>query len=396
MKSEKLIGYIHHPETIGTETLRELSELVSRYPYFQTARMLYLKALYLKDSARFKNELRTGTVHITNHKQLYRYLNHQLHFDSPDRQEAAYPNLTDVVDERIREIQGHTVVSSLGIPAYPTPEECQSPREQEIVTFNLQPPVTATRPQPVPPPAPRRPVPEESGPVISNPIQLDQIPGVIDDYEDTAKSPDTTREAPAFATNGNYNRPTATPAAPTVLTEQASPKSASLPPMPPERPAAPLTMDLDLDDEPVAPAKPTVPVTPPAQQAQHPEMRPVLDTPEIRSSAYQLNRAEASTTPLVPRKARKKKDELIERFIQTDPGMPKIDPQAADTRDLSKENPYGEEELFSETLAKIYVRQHLYEKAIATYIKLSLKYPEKSVYFAHRIEEIKENSINKE
>ena len=96
------------------------------------------------------------------------------------------------------------------------------------------------------------------------------------------------------------------------------------------------------------------------------------------------------------RKSRKKKDDLIERFIQSEPIMPKITSASTDNRDLSKENPYIQEELFSETLAKIYVKQHLYEKAISTYIKLSLKYPEKSVYFADRIEKIKENINNKE
>ncbi|MGV8091538.1 MAG: hypothetical protein AB2L24_06680 [Mangrovibacterium sp.] len=43
----------------------------------------------------------------------------------------------------------------------------------------------------------------------------------------------------------------------------------------------------------------------------------------------------------------------------------------------------------TETLARIYAKQGLYQEAIQAYEKLSLKYPEKNTYFVSQIEEIK-------
>lgn len=234
MKNEQIIELIRHPEKISPNSLQDLHDLVERYPYFQSIRILYLKALYLSGSNDFSKELKKSTVHITDHKQFFKYLNAQIDFA---------PLSTEAMIER----------------------------------------------QPA----------ETSSPVFS--------------------------------------------------------------------------IDVDLNDDETNFPTETAPIV-----------------PETILTTETENENETVSSPY------RKKDELIDRFILSEPVMPKITAGAAEIRDLSQDNPYSQEELFSETLAKIYLKQHLYEKAIATYIKLSLKYPEKSIYFADRIEKIKENINKKE
>jgi hypothetical protein len=57
-------------------------------------------------------------------------------------------------------------------------------------------------------------------------------------------------------------------------------------------------------------------------------------------------------------------------------------------------DPGSEDEFITETLAKIYIKQGLYVKAINAFQKLKLKFPEKSIYFAKQIDEVN-NLLNK-
>ncbi len=82
-------------------------------------------------------------------------------------------------------------------------------------------------------------------------------------------------------------------------------------------------------------------------------------------------------------------DHLIRDFIRQEPGPIRADNQTGLKGDVSKDSIAENDAFITDTLAKIYVKQGLYAKAIYAYEKLSLKYPEKSAYFAAQIEKIK-------
>lgn len=84
---------------------------------------------------------------------------------------------------------------------------------------------------------------------------------------------------------------------------------------------------------------------------------------------------------------KKKKLDLIDKFIENNP---KITPIAKDAtvpviETFADDTSY----LMTETLARVYLEQKKYSKAIQAYEILILKYPEKSSFFADRISDIK-------
>jgi tetratricopeptide (TPR) repeat protein len=84
--------------------------------------------------------------------------------------------------------------------------------------------------------------------------------------------------------------------------------------------------------------------------------------------------------------------DLIDQFIKINPKIPLSKENMTVQSDLITEDhelDSENEEFITETLSRIYLKQGYYQKAIDSFQRLSLKFPEKSVYFAQQIEEIK-------
>ncbi|MDF0707371.1 hypothetical protein [Flagellimonas okinawensis] len=107
------------------------------------------------------------------------------------------------------------------------------------------------------------------------------------------------------------------------------------------------------------------------------------DEPVVEQNTNEDNRDENVLDEL----ERKKKFELLDKFIENNP---KIVPKESNPKvDIKESTKLDKNELMTETLAKVYLEQKKYKKAIQAFKILSLKYPEKSGFFADQIQAVK-------
>ena len=88
-------------------------------------------------------------------------------------------------------------------------------------------------------------------------------------------------------------------------------------------------------------------------------------------------------------------DNILDKFMRENPSISRPKTEFFDPITVAKNSAEEKDEIVSETLASIYLKQGLVKKSILTYEKLCLIYPHKNAYFAALINKIKtEHHIN--
>ncbi|SNU05793.1 hypothetical protein SAMN06298211_11722 [Prevotellaceae bacterium MN60] len=86
--------------------------------------------------------------------------------------------------------------------------------------------------------------------------------------------------------------------------------------------------------------------------------------------------------------------DLIDTFLQQEKGRIQLSELPEETPDESEQDDDTDEEYFTETLARIYIKQGRYQKALDIINRLSAKYPKKNAYFADQIRFLEKLIIN--
>ena len=293
---------MNKPDAVNDKHTAVLEKIVQEFPYFQSARALYLKGLYNQNSFKYNHVLKITAAHTVDRSVLFDFISSE-NFIAVQK---------ELYDQKLSEILNIIVKDSEIVIPEARPEPKPNTLEQSILTsIKEATPETETVVDDLP---------EET---IADSIDPEILPEVL----------------------------------PSEPTEEVQNLQLGKP--------LPFTRDEKHSFQ---------------EWLQLSKVKPIdRETPENRNS----NSFEEDSE-------KQKKNQLIDRFIEASPKIPPVKhdaplPQSIIFEPSKADNSY----LMTETLARVYLEQKKYQKAIQAYEILILKYPEKSSFFADRILDIK-------
>ena len=330
MEQSRIQDWVKDSKSMDKYSHRELKFLVEKYPYFEVAHLLLLKNLNDNQSIRFKEELRNSALHISDRRQLYLLLNDRLKF-LPYQERSDSENIGEK-DQVIEPIQ-------VSIADVPNDTEEISNKDE---LFELSDDVNITDHD------------ENEELIIGQELIKDSEILELTDSENEEVKRKEFKEIDSVSEESDSELLV------TGTEVYHIGYGGNL-----------YTLNDDQDQEK-------------AKEETEGGNLSFTDWMNVVDKGEETQTLDDDKkTP-----SKKKNLDLIDSFIQNEPSIQRNIKVADKQEDISLDSVQENDGFMSETLASIYVKQRLFDKAIAVYRKLELKNPEKNVYFASQIEKI--------
>ncbi|MCW3083636.1 MAG: hypothetical protein JWP12_1002 [Bacteroidetes bacterium] len=393
-----------------------LSGLVKDFPYFQTAYLLYSKSLHNQNSIHYNNQLKVTAAYATDRKVLHRLITKKAEPALEKMLEIVHSPVVEAITEEIKteqaviEVVKAELVTPVESPVIPVTTR-EEKKEEIVVSEKIIEPVKIEIP-----------VVEVQKTEIKETI----VPPVIAEVKEK-------KEVVAIESKAEE------PKAPEEkITTEVKNDSGIIPELQLEylSTAADALIEMELlntepfgeDDHVIAEGEteePGVEETAENEPQERVESDFVLNTPvvrviaEIKEEKAETQQAEENFNQNSPHsfsewlkhaavaddsakkeepapKTRQRSEtgifsafDLIDKFIKEEPKITRQKTEFYSPVNMAKQSVADDITFVSETLAKIYVLQGNYTKALHAYENLRLKYPEKRLYFATQIKNLR-------
>jgi hypothetical protein len=354
MEKLSLKKYINHPDALNKDSLNDLFELSKEFPYFQTAWILLAKNLHVIDDHRFDEIIKKAATYANDRSRLQQIIMKAEPETVPNKAKPVVEKASNTENlQEKQSIEKSDQTNTETKETSPKPE-AKIPVKEEVKELKPEQADKEKKPEQA------KAVAQTAKPDTSKPETKEKKPE--DDLETLLKK--RLEELKKKPNEINENQ------------HQIDVKSKHL--------EEKIPQDSENKDE---------------NEGYIISDEDLFAFPEKKSKEKSQDEKALNTTPefsldSVVKEGKKQpenhKQKLLERFISVRSETKLKFSKSKPNKDFNIPEFHETSELVTETLAKIYLSQGHLEKALITYEKLSLKYPQKNIYFANQIEKIKE------
>lgn len=351
MLQQQFIQLIKKPYHIASLQMAELEVLINEYPFFESAHLLYTKGLHEQNAINYSKQLRKTAIVANSRAVLYELIHQKVNRVAEATEKVSVEtNVSETIDEKI--ITEKEIAKELS-----TPETPQSTSPITITNNDIKVIYVNTVSSSVN--AVEKEVPRLEP--VNNDI------AILKDIENETEAPIEEPITEAF-NEEKLNTQIQSEINRGIIQSYVETDIIKTPELHKEEPKEPVSFTDWLN-------------------------RVKKESGTIQKTEVKINKE----PEILPKTVKKpsffdQNKGIIDKIIESDPGRIKLGNQKFFTPNVdAKQSLLENEHLVTETLAKIYALQGNNSKAIRAYEILSLKFPQKSVYFTSLIEKLKSN-----